>query len=149
MRLYQFAPISARCFPTINDINNPWIFPKDVVIVINVSKKFDSQIAKELETRGIEYCHFPIYEEVDDIGWENIKKVVELLLKYDAEGKRMVVHCDYGQHRSRLVIEAFYFAKYGKHFVDEYKGYDNRIIYNCKMRYLPLLEKVEQELLCL
>lgn len=58
----------------------------------------------------------------------------------------MIVHCDFGQHRSRLVIEAFYYAKFGEHFVDEYKGYVNHLIYDCGMSHLPLLEYVEYEL---
>ena len=147
MRYYKFAPISARCFPTIADLNNPWIFPPDVEVVVNVSQKIDKQIAREIENRGMRYYCFPICEEVNDIGWESIKAAVSLLLQYDAENKRMIVHCDFGQHRSRLVVEAFYFAKMGKHLIDEYKGCDNHLIYNCRSRYLPALKDVEQQLI--
>ena len=58
----------------------------------------------------------------------------------------MVVHCDFGQHRSRLVVEAFYFAKYGEHFTDEYKGFTNHLIYDCMSHHLPELSVVEKEL---
>ena len=58
----------------------------------------------------------------------------------------MVVHCDFGQHRSRLVIEAFYYAKYGEHFIDKYKDFDNHLIYDCQTKHLPELEIVENEL---
>lgn len=146
MKLYKFAPISARCFPTIADLNNPWIFPKDVAVVISVSQYYDVRIADEIEKRGMDYYHFPLYEEVDDIGWDNIKQAVTLLLKYDEENKRMVVHCDFGQHRSRLVIEAFHFAKFGNHLLDDYKGFDNHLIYDCFSCHLPALDIVEEEL---
>ena len=149
MKIYQFAKISARCFPTIADLNNPWIFPKDVAVVVNVSQRYDEAIANKLMSRGVEYYHFPLDEEVNDIGWENIKKAVKILLKFDKEDKRMVVHCDFGQHRSRLVVEALYFAMFGEHFIDEYKGYDNHLIYNCCSGHLPSLTEVETYLITL
>lgn len=89
------------------------------------------------------YYHYPLDEEVDDIGWENIKKAVETLLQYDSKEKRMIVHCDFGQHRSRLVVEAFHYVKFGKHLTDAYKGYDNHLICDCRSGYLPSLEEVE------
>ena len=146
MRFYPFAKIAARCFPTMADLNNPWIFPKEVALVINVSKYFDPKIAKAIEDKHIEYLHFPLDEEVADIGWNNIKEAVKHLLRYDKEDKRMIVHCDFGQHRSRLVIEAFYYAKYGEHFIDKYKGFDNHLIYDCQTKHLPELAIVENEL---
>ena len=146
MKLYKFAPITARSFPTIADIKNPYIFPQDLAIVINVSMRYDAYIANELENRGILYYHLPLDEETNDIGWDNIIKAVNILLRLDKENKRMIVHCDFGQHRSRLVIEAFYFAKMGAHFVDNYKNYDNHLLYNCFTKHLPPLDKVEAEL---
>ncbi len=80
-----------------------------------------------------EFYHSPLEEEVDDIGWENITQAVAVLLRYDKENKQMIVHCDFGQHRSLLVVEAFYYAKYGEHFEGEYRGFANRIIFpNCQ-----------------
>lgn len=147
MKIYQFSKISARCFPTIADLNNPWIYPKDVAAIVNVSQNFDEHIAKEIERRGMIYHHCPLDEEVNDIGWENIIKATRILLSLDNEGKRMVVHCDFGQHRSRLVIEAFHYAKFGKHLIDSYKGYDNHLIYDCCSGYLPSLKEVEDYLI--
>ena len=146
MKLYKFAKISARCFPNMTDLNNPWIFPKDVAVVVNVSQRFDEHIANELVKRGAEYFHFPLDEEVDDIGWENIKKAVVIILQADKEDKRVVVHCDFGVHRSRLVVEAFHFAKYGEHLIDEYKGFANHLLYNCMSHHLPELSYIEKEL---
>ena len=146
MRTYSFAKISARNFPTPADLRNPWIFPKDVAMVVCVSQYYDKTLAEALRSRGVEYHYLPLEEEVDDIGWENVKRAVEILLKYDKEDKRMVIHCDFGQHRSRLVVEAFHYAKFGEHFADEYKGYTNHLIYDCSTSHLPPLEIVEQEL---
>ena len=115
-------------------------------MVVNVSQRFDEHIANELAKRGVEYHHLPLDEEVNDIGWKNIKKAVVIILQADKEGKRVVVHCDFGQHRSRLVVEAFHFAKFGTHFSDSYHDYDNHLIYNCRCNHLPPLEVVEQEL---
>lgn len=146
MRSYPFAKISARNFPTPADIRNPWIFPKDVAVVLCVSQYYDESLVNVFKQRGAEYHYLPLEEEVDDIGWENLKRAVEILLKYDKEDKRMVVHCDFGQHRSRLVVEAFFYAKYGEHFGDEYKGYFNHLIYDCSTCHLPRLSIVEKEL---
>ena len=146
MRTYPFAKISARNFPTSADLRNPWIFSKDVAVVICVSQRYDEVLVETLKHRGVEYYYLPLDEEVDDIGWENIKKAVSIVLQADREDKRVIVHCDFGAHRSRLIVEAFHFAKFGYHFVDSYHGYDNRIIYNCSCNHLPPLEIVEQEL---
>lgn len=146
MRTYKFAKISAQCFPTIADLNNPWIFQADVAVVVSVTPNYDKCVVEAIQAKGIGFYHFPLEEEVDDIGWENIKYAVELLLKCDKEDKRIIVHCDFGQHRSRLVIEAFHYAKFGKHFADEYKGYTNHLIYDCSTFHLPPLEYVEHEL---
>lgn len=46
-------------------------------------------------------------------------------------------------HRSRLVVEAYFFAKFGKHLFDEYKGYYNHLIYDCSLGFLRPLNEVE------
>ena len=56
------------------------------------------------------------------------------------------VNNDGGNHRSRLVVEAFHYVKTGTHFADEYKGYENHLIYDCCSGYLLPLEEVEIEL---
>jgi protein-tyrosine phosphatase len=114
----------------MSDINNRWIFMPDTVLV-NVSPKYKPEIVDGINGRGIDYYHFPLEEGVPDIGWANIQQAVAVLLRYDATGKHMLVHCDYGNHRSRLVVEAFHYVKYGTHFMDEYKGFYNHLIYDC------------------
>ena len=87
-----------------------------------------------------------LQEEVVDIGWENVQKAVKTLMLYNSIDKQILVHCDGGNHRSRLVVEAFYFAKFGTHLIDEYKGYENHLIYDCSAGYLPPLNVVEDVL---
>ena len=146
MRFYKFAKIAARNFPTVADLNNPWIFSEDVAVVINVSQFQKPEIVEMIKAKGIEYFHLPLNEEVADIGWENIKQAVTILLQKERGGKRIIVHCDFGQHRSRVVIEAFHYAKFAEHFADEYKGYNNHLIYNCQTQHLPDLQTIETQL---
>ena len=146
MKAYKFANITVRPYPNMCDVNNKWIFTPEIGVVVNVSQKYKAEIVDAIKQKGIEYFHFPLDEEVPDIGWENIKKAVKTLMHYDNTEKHILVHCDGGNHRSRLVVEAFHYAKLGTHFIDEYKGYDNHLIYDCCSGYLLPLEEVETEL---
>lgn len=128
------------------DVNNKWIFTPQINVVINVSQKYKADIVEAIKQKRIKYYHFPLDEEVADIGWENIKKAVKVLFECEEQGKHILVHCDGGNHRSRLVVEAYHFAKLGTHFADEYKGYENHLIYDCSSGFLPSLEEVEREL---
>lgn len=147
MKIYSFAKITVRPYPNICDINNKWIFTEDTSVVINVSQKDKKEITDVIVRKGIKYHHFPLAEEVKDIGWSNIIEAVKRIRDYDAQGKRIIVHCDGGQNRSRTVVEAYHFAKTGQHITDEYKGFDNHLIYNSRSGYLPCLEEIEKELL--
>ena len=146
MKKYDFANITVRPYPNLCDVNNKWIFTPDIKVVINVSQKYKTEIVEAIKQKGIEYFHFPLDEEVPDIGWENIIKAVETLMQYEVAKTHILVHCDGGNHRSRLVVEAFHYAKFGCHLLDEYKGYDNHLIYDCRSGFLPPLEEVEEEL---
>ena len=146
MKAYKFANITVRPYPNMCDVNNKWIFTPEIGVVVNVSQKYKAEIVDAIKQKGIEYFHFPLDEEVPDIGWENIKKAVKTLMHYDNTDKHILVHCDGGNHRSRLVVEAFHYAKLGTHFIDEYKGYDNHLIYDCCSGYLLPLEEVKTEL---
>lgn len=147
MKAYSFAKITVRPYPNICDINNKWIFTEDTSAVINVSQKDKKEITDAIIKKGIEYHHFPLAKEVEDIGWSNIIEAVKRIRDYDTQGKRIIVHCDGGQNRSRSVVEAYHFAKTGLHIIDEYKGFGNHLIYNSSSGYLPCLEEIEKELL--
>lgn len=143
MKAYKFANITVRPYPNMCDVNNKWIFTPEIGVVINVSQKYKEEIADAIKQKGIDYFHFPLDEEVADIGWANIQKAVKVLFEYDNSDKHILVHCDGGNHRSRLVVEAFHYAKTGTHFADKYKGYENHLIYDCNSGYLLPLEELE------
>ena len=143
MKKYDFANITVRPYPNMCDVNNKWIFTPDIKVVINVSQKYKTEIVEAIKQKGIEYFHFPLDEEVPDIGWENVVRAVKTLMQYETTNEHIFVHCDGGNHRSRLVVEAFHYAKFGSHFLDEYKGYDNHLVYNCSTKHLPPLNEVE------
>ena len=146
MKKYDFANIIVRPYPNMCDVNNKWIFTPQIGVVVNVSQKYKAEIVDAIKQKGIIYFHYPLEEEVVDIGWENVQKAVRTVMLYDNVGKHILVHCDGGNHRSRLVVEAFYFVKFGKHLIDEYKGYENHLIYDCSAGYLPPLNVVEDVL---
>lgn len=146
MRTYKFANIAARAYPTLRDLDNRWVFPPDTVVVVSVSSKYKAEVVEAIKLRGIEHYHFPLNEETSDIGWSNVTKAVEVLLRYAATGRHMLVHCDCGNHRSRMVVEAFHYTLYGTHFADEYKGYPNHLVYDCQLGHLPPLKQVERQL---
>lgn len=58
-----------------------------------------------------------------------------------------IVHCIGGNNRSPLVVECAFYALYGYHLIDEYKGAKNHLMYNVEQGYLPLtLHEIEREL---
>lgn len=136
MKKYGFANVSARPFPTLLELDNKWIFG-DVKAVINVSEREDPDLIKEYSKRGIEYSFFPLKEEVEDMGWANICLAVNKLVLYLRKNIPTIVHCECGNNRSRLVVEAAYYILIGKHYEDEYKGSFNHLIYNCDHHHLP------------
>ena len=115
MKNYTFSKVSARGYLTKADLENRWTITDDLKLVINLSEKCDEDAARLLEGRGISYIWLPLLEETEDIGYDAILKAVDEMLKHDEYGDRMIVHCDFGNNRSRTVVEAFHFAKMGFH----------------------------------
>lgn len=136
MKIYRFAKIAARGFPTEAEIGNPYIYG-DVRHVINVSEhEYSDRLAAMFAQRGITTVHLPMGECVDGMRAEDICTAVKLLTGYDIADERAVVHCDFGQNRSRTVIEALHYAKYGRHFEDNYKDCLNHLTCNCLRRFI-------------
>lgn len=138
MKSYPFANLIVTGFPTMADLNNKWIFPLDVKVIINVSgHEYSKDVAAILSRRGIKTYHFPLVEEGSDMGMDNILSAVKVLQEADSMGKMAVLHCTCGNNRSRTVAEAFCYAKTGELLDDEYKGYMNHLVYNCETGHLP------------
>lgn len=147
MKSYTFEKVSARGFLTEADLHNKWIIRDDLKLVVNVSEKCDENAAKFLEGRGVSYLWLPLYEEVEDIGYVAILKAVKEMIKCSEDDGRIIVHCDFGNNRSRTVVEAYHYAIKRCHFDDEYKGYQNHLIYNSESGYLPHINRIEEDLL--
>ena len=146
MKTYQFARIQARPFPTLAEVRNPFIYGR-AGCVVNVSEKgYPEELRKELELHRLQLWHFPLIETGTDMGIENILQSVSILEKADWKGIPVIVHCGFGNNRSRVVVECFHFRKMGFQLEDEYKGAENHLAYNCGIGLLPPIEEVERML---
>ncbi len=149
MKKYKFAKIVARPFPSLADLSNPYIFG-GIDTVINVSEREEKEHMQVYRLRGIAYHYFPLKEGGVDMGWENVKRAVEVILHNIDENNSIFIHCTGGNNRSRMVVECVYFALFGEHLNDEYRGSCNHLIYNVENKYLPLtLDAIEKELILL
>jgi len=143
MKSYSFANLTVRGFPTELDMNNPWIYGSVQVMVNVCEHEYPPEILKIIRERGIECYNFPLQEDVPDMGLENILKAVDILDAVDKEGKKILLHCSFGNNRSRTVAECFHFMRTGVQLEDEYKGYLNHLVFNCENGHLPALTEVE------
>ncbi len=144
MKTYDFARIQARSFPTAAELKNPYIYGH-VRYVLNVSDvKYPEEIEKRLNEMGIQTYYLPLVETGTDMGLENILKAVRILEEADAEKAPVIVHCGFGNNRSRVVAECFHFRKMGFQLEDEYKGAKNHLAYNCGIGLLPPIKEVER-----
>ena len=146
MKSYSFSKVSAHGYLTEADYDNKSIITEDLKQIINVAiRPFEKPLSYFSERKLIGH-HIPLYEENCDTGFKKILKAVNYLLHWDKREMRSIVCCDFGNYRSRTVVEAFHYAKMGFHFEDEYKGYTNHLIYSCSTGHLPPLAEVEYEL---
>lgn len=143
MKSYTFAPIAAREYPTLQLLDNPYIWG-DVQFCVNLSEKTYSQDLKvAMASYGIEWVHCPVSEESGADWLHSFAVALPKVYRAFKEGKKQIVHCDLGNNRSRSLVEALYFAINRKHFPDEYKGEFNHLIYNCKEGHLPDVSELE------
>ena len=144
MKTYDFARIQVRPFPTAAELKNPHIYGR-VRYVLNVSEEdYTEEIEKRMKSLGIQTYHFPLVETGNDMGLENILKAVRILEKADAEGAPAIVHCGFGNNRSRVVVECFHYRKMGFQLKDEYKGAMNHLAYSCGIGLLPPMAEMER-----
>ena len=146
MKSYSFAKVSARGRLTDADYNNKYILTEDLKYIINVSERRLGRPFTFFKQRNLIAKNLPMKEEYGAMDLLSLKLAVHFLILCEKEGKRSIVCCDFGNNRSRTVIEAFHYVKMGYHFEDEYKGCFNHLIYNCEAGFLPHLADVEHEL---
>lgn len=137
MKSYDFARLQARAFPTPAEARNPYIYGR-VGVVVNVSgREHPGELRREFDRMGVRCHHLPLVETGPDMGLENILLAVGILEEADAAGIPAVVHCDFGNNRSRVVAEAFCLLKTGILLDDEYRGARNHLVFNCLAGHLP------------
>ena len=138
---YDFANITVRPFLKLSDVNNPYIFG-ETKHVINMCDYREPEVIDLIHSKGGTFDWFPTEEQPMDV--KAILQAVVKLSEYDRGGTPIIVHCMGGNNRSRTVVEAYHFAKFGTHYTDEYKGFQNHLVYNCESGYLPPLKEMEQ-----
>ena len=141
MQTYTFANITVRPFLKLSDVNNPYIFGQ-TKHVINMCDYREPEVIDLIHSKGGTFDWFPTEEQPMDVN--TILQAVAKLAEYDKDGSPIIVHCMGGNNRSRTVVEAYHFAKFGTHYEDEYKGFQNHLIYNCESGYLPPLVETER-----
>lgn len=146
MKAYTFAPISAREYPTLHLLDNPYIWG-GVQFCVNVSEKpYSSDLVKALREYGIEWIYCPVSEDDGALWLDSLMMALpKMLFAYEA-GQKQIVHCDFGNNRSRSFVEALYYRIRGVQLADEYKGEFNHLVYNCKIGHLPMLSRTEEVL---
>lgn len=143
MKTYTFAPITAREYPTLILLDHPYIWG-GVKFCVNVSEKpYSAELKKALAAHEIEWVHCPISEDPGAEWMEALSIALPKMYRAYKDGKKQVVHCDFGNNRSRTFVEALYFAIAGKQYEDPYKGDFNHLIYNCKEGHLPDVADLE------
>ena len=142
-KIHSFASISARDYPTVKILDHPYIWG-GVQFCLNVSEKpYSDELASAMAAHGIEWAFCPVSED-DGTDWTKaIAQGMRALQEAYYAGKKIIVHCDCGNNRSRTFVEALYFILTGEEFQDEYKGAFNHLAYNCMVGHLPPLGETE------
>jgi hypothetical protein len=144
MRNYSFAPISAREYPTVRLLDNPYIWG-GVQFCVNVSEKaYSYDLSQALKQHGIDWIFCPVSEEEGEQWLDSLVLALPKMLVAYKSGLKQVVHCDFGNNRSRSFVEALYYCLHNEHFQDEYKDEINHLVYNCTIKHLPPLAETEE-----
>ena len=141
MQTYSFAKITVRPFLKLSDVNNPYIFG-ETLFFFRYGDHREPEVIDLIHSKGGTFDWFPMEEQPMDVN--AILQAVAKLAEYDKDGTPIIVHCMGGNNRSRTVVEAYHFAKTGTHLEDEYKGYPNHLLYNCREGFLPPIKEMEQ-----
>ena len=147
MKTYTFAPISAREYPTVKILDNPYIWG-GVQFCVNVSEKpYTPELEAAMAAHGIEWVHCPVSEDPGADWLDSFAAALPKMYRAYKDGKKQVVHCDMGNNRSPAFVEALYFAIERKEYDDPYKGADNHLVYNCIQGHLPVIGETERRIM--
>ena len=82
-----------------------------------------------LDEIGIVCYHYPLSETFGKDWTENLNFALSRLSSFLDANECVVVHCGCGNNRSRTVVEAYYYQVTGEMYQDEYKGFENHLLY--------------------
>ena len=141
MKKYDFADISVREYPTLHLLNHPFIWG-GVRFCVNMSEKpYSTDLVKAMAEHDIDWIHCPVSEEPGSCWQDSLLSAIPPMISAYRSGWKQIVHCDFGNNRSRTFVEALYYCLHGEHIEDEYRGEVNQLAYNCKIGHLlPLTE---------
>lgn len=146
MKTYDFAPISAREYPSVKLLDHPHIWG-GVQFCVNLSEKpYSPELEAALAAHGIEWIHCPVSEEPGTDWLQSLSLALPKMYLAFKDGKKQIVHCDLGNNRSRTFVEALYFAILRKEYEEPYKGADNHLEYNCNQGHLPNIGETERRI---
>ena len=147
MRLYTFAHIADREYPTLHLLDHPYIWG-GVRFCVNVSEKpYSTDVVEAMAEHGIDWIHCPVSEEPGSNWRDSLLTAIPQMITAYHSGWKQIVHCDFGNNRSRTFVEAFYYCLKDEHLEDPYKGEMNHLAYNCRIGQLPPLDEMEPLLL--
>lgn len=109
-------------------------------------KPYSPELVEAMSYHGIEWIYLPISEDLGANWTSALETALPKMYEVYKSGKRQVVHCDFGNNRSRTFVEAFYYLLTREQFQDEYKGEVNHLVYNCKRGHLPPIEEIVSKL---
>lgn len=135
--------VTVRPFLTLIDAKNKWIM-RNVTTVINVSSKYDYDVAIYLRSIGVTLYWFPMTEQSGYMGLHSIFAALSILRDVVERKEAAIIHCFGGNNRSQLVYECLSFMVNNVWIEHEYQCYKSVVDYNCTNGYLPCKDLMEQ-----
>lgn len=131
--------------PEISCFKRRGVF-EEIQVVINVSDTYDFGFALMLRDDGITPYWFPMNESKKDIGLNSLYGVLCVLYYCEMRDLSVLVHCDAGENRSPLVVQAYHYMRTGVHAVEDIDNgrWINRLVRACSRGYLPPQAELEK-----
>ena len=143
MKSYNFAKLYARGPMTEADYYNDEL-TDNLRLVINLTDDWMNKPHEITRKKKIDVYHRPVSNK--EKRFEYLLDCVKIILWRTKDGHNAFVYCDSDLLYSSAIIEAYHFFKLRSHLTDEYKGYQNHLIYLCETGFYPPLKEVEHEI---
>ena len=143
MKSYTFANLYARGPMTEADYYNDEL-TDNLRLVINLTDDWMNEPHELTRKKKIDVYHRPVSNK--EKRFEYLLDCVKIILWRTRDEHKAFVYCDSDLLYSSAIIEAYHFFKLRSHLTDEYKGYQNHLIYLCETGFYPPLKEVEHEI---